>query len=302
MPWVDMSVGSAIAKSAGNSVPPADETAASVAAAPPPPPTEDAGELAFPDWTLPPDPKRSKVMWAVPPMILLAVVALWVTVFVDRDEGQSSSVDIAGDTTPTTQAATTTVASTTSGPSTTTSSTTTTTIFFPPADSWSAVGDPIQASDLTLKAAGIGPIDIGVPIGEAAGALVASLGPARNAGIDSGLCPGSAWYWLEWDDLLGLFEGYTPTAEFIGYRYQTDGDGEPDPNLETLSGIRLGDTVATLNRTYASYTVSFEVVEGKDFFRLSDGGELLLWGPVTSTGPRGLIEGIYSPITCPNER
>jgi hypothetical protein len=48
-----------------------------------------------------------------------------------------------------------------------------------------------------------------------------------------------------------------------------------------------------------SYTVSFEVIEGKDFFRLSDGGDLLLWGPVTSTDPQGTIEGIYSPDPCP---
>ena len=30
---------------------------------------------------------------------------------------------------------------------------------------------------------------------------------------------------------------------------------------------------------------SFEVIEGKDHFRLSDGGVLLLWGPVSSTEP-----------------
>jgi len=151
-----------------------------------------------------------------------------------------------------------------------------------------------------LKASGIGPIDIGLPITEAAGALVASLGTAQGAGIDSDTCPDSGWYWLEWGDLLVLFDGYTPNAEFVGYAYETDGTGEPDPMLETLSGLRLGDTVETLQKTYASYTVSFEVIEGRDYFRLSDGGELLLWGPVTSSEAQGTIEGIYSPDACPS--
>jgi hypothetical protein len=183
----------------------------------------------------------------------------------------------------------------------TTTSSTTTTIFFPAADSWDAVGEPIPIPDLTLTASGIGPIDIGSPITEAAGALVSSLGAAQGAGVDSNTCPEADWYWLEWGDLLGLFDSYTPGAEFIGYAYETDGTSEPDPVLETLSGLRLGDTVETLHRTYASYTVSFEVIEDKDYFRLSDGGELLLWGPVTNTAPQGTIEGIYSPDACPSE-
>jgi hypothetical protein len=70
--------------------------------------------------------------------------------------------------------------------------------------------------------------------------------------------------------------------------------------LETLSGIRLGDTVEVLQSTYGSYTVSFEVIDGKDHFRLLDGGELLLWGPVTSTEAQGTVEGIYSPDPCPS--
>jgi hypothetical protein len=161
------------------------------------------------------------------------------------------------------------------------------------------VGDPIPAAELGLRAEGIGPIDIGAPMADSAGALVASLGPAQNAGIDSTACQGSEWYWLEWGDLRGIFEGHTQDSNFIAYQYEGDGNDAPDPMLETLSGIRLGDSVEELRDTYDAYTVSFEVIEGKDYFRLLDGGDLLLWGPVTSTQPDGTIEGIYSPDPCP---
>jgi len=312
MPWIDSSIADAMAASSGAAAPAAKDgaapttvpTPASTPVPPPPqptaPPQDETGEFAFSDWTLPPDPKRSKAWWLVLPIAVAAVVALWVNVFVESNDEPASSLS-AVIATPTTTLAPTTVPSTVVETETTTSSTTTTTIFFPSADSWDAVGEPVPIRDLTLTASGIGPIGIGSPITEAAGALVSSLGAAQGAGVDSDTCPASDWYWLEWGDLLGLFDGYTPIAEFIGYAYETNGIGDPNPTLETLSGLRLGDTVETLHRTYASYTVSFEVIEGKDHFRLSDGGELLLWGPVTNTEPQGTIEGIYSPDACPSK-
>jgi hypothetical protein len=307
MPWIDSSIADAMAASDGAGALAAKDghasTTASTPAPPPPqptaPPLDETGEFDFNDWTLPPDTKRSKAWWLVLPIAVAAVVALWVNVFVESNDEPTPSL-AAVIAVPTTTLAPTTVPSAVQETETTTSSTTTT-IFFPTADSWDAVGEPIPIPDLTLTASGIGPIDIGSPITEAAGALVSSLGAAQGAGVDSDTCPDSDWYWLEWGDLLGLFDGYAPSAEFIGYAYETDGTSEPDPILETLSGLRLGDTVETLHRTYPSYTVSFEVIEGKDYFRLSDGGELLLWGPVTNTEPQGTIEGIYSPEACPSE-
>jgi hypothetical protein len=306
MPWIDSSIHDAITASGGTAAATTHEGSAAPAPSPStpplpaPPPLEESGEFDFGDWTLPPDPKRSKAWWLILPMAVVAVVALWITVFVDSDE-RADSLPVVVAAVPTTPLApTTTVSSSVTEPQETTS-TTTTTIFFPAADSWHAVGEAIPTSDLALKASGIGPIDIGSPISEAAGALVSSLGVAQGAGIDSDTCPGANWYWLEWGNLVGIFDGYTPSAEFVGYAYQSDQTSEPDPMLETLSGIRLGDTVETLHRTYASYTISFEVIEGKDHFRLSDGGELLLWGPVSSTEPQGTVEGIYSPEACPSE-
>ena len=65
-----------------------------------------------------------------------------------------------------------------------------------------------------------------------------------------------------------------------------------------LSGLALGDTVADLQRIYSSFTITFEIIDGQDVFRLVDGSELLLWGPVTSTAPDGIVTGIYSPGPC----
>jgi hypothetical protein len=302
-PWIDVSVEEATtvgtATPAGVAATSAEEPpSAQVPSPPPPPPIDDTGEFDFDDWTLPPEPKRSKALWLVPIVVLLGIVALWFTVFVDRD-GEAAAPTIAAVSAPSTLAVSTTMTVSTTVATTTSSTTTTTLVLYPPADSWRPVGDPTLESDLALKAAGIGPIDFGAPINDAAGALVASLGKAQEAGVDSASCPSTEWYWLDWGDLRGFFDGYAQDAKFMAFQYEGDGQGLPDPKLKTLSGIQLGDTVEQLQQTYDSYTVSFEVIDGKDHFRLSDGGALLLWGPVTSTAPQGTIEGIYSPDPCP---
>jgi len=292
-PWIDLSVEDATAVVAATPevVPPST---------PPPPqqPLDDTGEFDFDDWTLPPEPTRSRALWLIPLVVILGVAALWFVVFVESD-GEDSAPNIVVASTSISLATDTTAVVATTDATTTSSSTTTTLILYPPADSWKPIGDSIPTSELSLKAAGIGPIDFETPITDSAGALVASLGKAQAAGIDSQSCPDTEWYWLDWGDLRGFFDGYAQDAEFIAFRYERDGSGTPNPQLETLSGIQLGDTVEELHKTYVSYTVSFEVIEGKDFFRLSDGGDLLLWGPLTGTDPQGMIEGIYSPDPCP---
>jgi hypothetical protein len=300
MPWIDSSIDDAIATSGVTAALSAEDAASPSPSPPVPPSLEETGDFGFDDWTLPPDSKRSKAWFLVLPIIVVAFVVLWVAVFIDSDEDPVTPLVTSADTSTSTPAPTTTVIKAAAEAPTTTSSTTTT-IFFPAASSWDAVGESIPTSELTLKAAGIGPIDFGTNISEAAGALVASLGTAQSAGLDPDACPGATWYWLRWDDLLGLFNGYTPAAEFIGFAYEDDGVGEPDPILETLSGLQLGDTVENLQSTYTSYTVSFEIIDGRDYFRLSDGGELLLWGPVTNAEPQGTVQGIYSPDACASE-
>lgn len=303
-PWIDTSIGSA----SDGSVPLASAAAAAGIAdasgpvaetpRPPPIPSEDTEEFGFDDWTLPPEPKSSKAKWLIPLVLLLGFGALWVVVFGDRDTAPATTTIVAS--APTTSSPVTTIDSveTTTTQVETTTSSTTATVVYPPADSWAPVGDPIPVDELLLKASGIGPIDLGTSIADGAGALVASLGSADTAGFDSTMCESVEWYWLAWGDLRGVFDGYADDAVMIAYRYESDGQGPPSPELKTLSGIRLGDTVETLQDTYGGYTVSFEVIEGKDHFRLSDGGILLLWGPVSSTEPEGIVEGIYSPDPC----
>ncbi|GMQ92749.1 MAG: hypothetical protein BMS9Abin12_0226 [Acidimicrobiia bacterium] len=300
-PWIDVSISDATPSTEGTAVVAATASTVEQSASEPPPPspTDDTGEFDFDDWTLPPDPKPSKAKWLIPLLLLVAVVSVWALVFVDRDSTVTRGTIAAAETT-TTQVTQTTAAleTATTQPQTTTSSTTQTTVAYPAADAWETTGEPIPVPELKLKASGIGPVAFGSPITASAGAFVASLGQAETSGLGSDLCASEQWYWLEWGGLRTVFDGYTDDAQFIAYRYENAGQDESSPMLETLSGIRLGDTVESLQATYTSYTVSFEVINGKDHFRLSDGGELLLWGPVTSTEPQGTVEGIYSPDPC----
>ena len=180
---------------------------------------------------------------------------------------------------------------------TTTLAPTTTAIAFPLPIDWPPKGEPIAVDDLTLKQSAIGPIDIGMPIGDVAGVLTASLGAATASGID-GVCPPDESYWLQFGQLTAIFDGFDSASVFVSYRYDEPQGTDPELGLKTLSGIGIGDTVEELIDTYTQFTISFEVIDSKDFFRLSDGGDLLLWGPVSSVDPAGLIEGIYSPTPC----
>jgi len=233
----------------------------------------------------------------IPIVLLIAVVTVWVLVFLDNDSSTPTTVALE---TTTTAAQTTTTSpgeTTTTAAATTTSSTsTTTTVPYPPPSDWAAVGDPVPVNQLTLRAEGIGPLDFGGSITNTAGSLVASLGEAVASGID-GLCPDDEAYWLQWGDLLAIFSGYDADATFVSYRY-ADLDPDGDLGLATLSGLELWDTDTDPTSIYAAYTITFEVIDGKDHFRLIDGGDLLLWGPVSSTDSSGIVEGIYSPSSC----
>ena len=257
---------------------------------------DDTGEFDFEDWTLPPEQPRSKAVWLIPAILLVAAAAVWALVFLD-DNGTTATTfaaptttvavtpTTAGGTTPSTEATTTTV-----------EAPTTTTIAYPPPSAWSPIGDPIDTSDLTLKAAAIGPLDFGITIEAAAGALTASLGEAEASGVD-GLCPPEESYFLQWGELKAIFDGFDPASTFVSYRYEDVGSGT-ELGLATLSGLELGDTVADLKAIYSAFTIAFEVIDGEDHFRLLDGGELLLWGPVTSSDDAGIVVGIYSPSPC----
>ncbi len=302
-PWIDTKIETP--EDAGEQVPvvpvdPGDtaELPPAPVPVPPPSPLDDTGEFFFEDWTDPPEEKRrSAAVWLIPALLLaVAAAAVWVVVFLDSG-ATSSTTTVAAlpETTTSTPASTTT---TQAGKTTTTPpTTTTTTVSFAQPSDWEPQGPAIATTDLTLKAAGIGPIAIGSPARDVAGALTASLGEADKAGLTE-LCPNQESYWLQWGALTAYFDGDTDDSVFLEYRYEDADAVEPHAILATLSGVALGDTVADLQSTYNSYTVSFEVIDSRDYFRLSDAGELLLWGPITGTEPSGTIEGIYSPSSC----
>ncbi|MCL1586838.1 MAG: hypothetical protein M3092_00340 [Actinomycetia bacterium] len=264
---------------------------------PPPPPLEpdDTGEFAFDAWSQPPQDEgggRSKA-WIVPAGIIAAILAAVGFLVFSGNSTTTTTTIAALSTTTGSETATTTATSVT----TTTQLTTTTVIAYPQPEDWPPTGEPIDIDDLTLKQAAIGPIDMGTPIDEVAGALVASLGEATASGIDD-LCPPDESYWLAFGQLTAIFDGFDSDSVFVSYRYDEPEGTDEELGLKTLSGIAIGDTVEDLIDTYTQFTISFEIIDSKDYFRLSDGGELLLWGPVSSIDPAGLIEGIYSPTAC----
>lgn len=229
----------------------------------------------------------------------LGVIAMFASGLLDENPAEPAP--------PTAQATATTQATapptsapaptTTAPPPTTTSPTTT----IPALSLIGASGDPVVTSRLTLKAGGIGPIETGTPAQEALGRLVASLGAPEEVGVagtEHGLCEGDDGRYVRWAQLTVIVLGTVADGTFVGYRYQEPPVPTSLINLATPSGIRLGDDVATLNETYASFTITYETVAGATTFRLFEDAELLLWGPVSSTDDNGRIEGIYSPAAC----
>ncbi|MDA2979674.1 MAG: hypothetical protein O3B42_07950, partial [Actinomycetota bacterium] len=265
---------------------------------PPLVPIHDTGEFGMDDWSLPPDPPKRRTVWLLPIALLVAVAAFWSFVYFGGQSATTTTLAAVPSTTSSTST-TTTVPIALGEPSTTTSSTTTTTtVPYPSAESWVASGEDLSSIDLGLAAAGIGPLLFGDSLEAVAGQLVTTLGQAESAG-DSGLCQPDEAYWLQWGPLKAIFDGYGPDASFVSYRYEESEDGSANVILRTLSGLELGQTVSQLQATYTQFTITFELIDGRDHFRLASGGDLLLWGPVSSTDATGTVLGIYSPTPCP---
>jgi hypothetical protein len=162
-------------------------------------------------------------------------------------------------------------------------------------------GDPVALSRLTLKSDGIGPIEIGTPATEAIGRLVASLGTPDEivaGGTEHGLCAGEDGLSLRWAALSAIVSGTLAEGTFVGYRYEEPAVPTGHIDIATPSGIHIGDDIATLNEVYASYAILYETFGEESTFRLFEGDELLLWGPISSSEDSGRVEGIYSPPWC----
>ena len=276
--------------------------------------TDLTGEEPLPpleDPRLPPaTPPRSPLLTGL--ILGLLLVVLSIAIFnLTRDDETSAATEptstsaAATDTT----AVDDTAADTTEGTSPTESSTTTSAapILFDP---YPAVGNPLLPADLKLETGGLGTIRLGTAGAEAVGMLVASLGEPTS---DTGPVAASDEYGANCSDRqmrvvkFGALAAIViidadETETFAGYRLDLTYDGASTSvaaDLETLSGLKLGNSVVDLKRIYDGFDVQLvnDPALGRIFeLRSGNTGNLLLWGPVTDTGNEGTdtIAGIYS--------
>jgi hypothetical protein len=172
-----------------------------------------------------------------------------------------------------------------------------------------AVGDPLALEDLSMAASGLGDLRFGDNGDTVLGRLVATFGqPVEDTGTfistgDYGTCDGDPVRFVRWGPLGIVVLNPDANPTFAAYRLDLDfGDLESlATDLRTVSGLRAGDTVSTLESIYAdNFTITYEVdVDlGLEFQLRGSDGSLLLHGPVTSADPDGRIGGVYSADAC----
>jgi hypothetical protein len=264
-----------------------------------------------PPTTPPAQPPGSPLLTGL--IIGLLLVALSVAVFqLLKDDSGGTAV---GTTTTTVEGAETT---TTNGDQTTTTSDgSSTTTSAPNADPYPPVEPPIPVEKQKMITDGmrindndIPDILFGTEADVAIGRFVASFGEAT---LDSGWQVSTGAFGVCAGDFerIVIFGTYAAVVTknggqeiYSGYRQDltyADDITHDAAKLETLSGLRVGDTVERLLEIYSGETVSFSVdaklgdvylVEG------SSSGNLLLWGPVQGEDPTDTVVGIYAPDVC----
>lgn len=210
----------------------------------------------------------------------------------------------------TTSAPTTSVAPTTTTAAPTTTSTSSTSTTAPPPHI-EPVGEPLALDALRLSVAGIGPLGFGDPADGVLGVFAASLGqPDADSGTfaslgEWGTCPGDIVRGVQWGPFTAVTRWQGSMGEvFYGFRLdgRVGGESKQAGALQTASGLRLGSTVTDLESMFFG---TFDVVlgtsaeDGADTFELRDGGNLILWGPISAATPDGTVLGIFSPMGCP---
>jgi hypothetical protein len=260
-----------------------------------------------PEGTPPAGPPGSPLLTGL--IIALLLVALSVAVFQLLKPGEEGA---AGTTTTTTGETTTT----TSDGSSTTSTEGGTTTTLPSADEYPAVGNAILVTKMKLVTTGvkiqddqIPDISFGDPAADAVGRLRASFGdPDDDTGWEVstgqwGVCEGDLERIVKFGPFAVIVTLDNNEDVFEGYRQDlSQGNFDsPATDLETLSGLRAGDTVATLKDLYSDQDVSFNTdpLLGDIFeLRSASDNSLLLWGPIRGTQDTDLVIGIYAPNVC----
>lgn len=261
------------------------------------------------DPLLPPaTPPRSPLLTGL--ILGLLLVVLSIAIFnLTRDDGNTTAAD---DTTTTTagEGTTTTGVETTEPGATGGDESTTTTTTATPVDvvPYTAVGQPLALDDLKLQTGGMGDIALGTDAADAIGRLMATFGdPTSDTGPitstgDYGACEGGTVRIIKWGALAAVvIIDDNGTETFAGYRLDLTYDGAATSeavDIETRSGLKLGNSVTKLREIYSDYDVEIvnDPTYGRVFELRGGSGNLLLWGPVSDTGTEGtdIVMGIYS--------
>jgi hypothetical protein len=276
--------------------------------------TDISGEAPLPPMeppsTPPAQPPGSPLLTGL--IIGLLLIALSVAVFQVLGSDDSGTAAPSDTTTTTGDGDTSTTAG--DGQTTTTGDGATTTS--PGTDPYPPVGDPIPVEDLKMRAdgfkveaEGVSDILFGTDAETAIGQLVASFGASTQdtgwqvSTEQFGVCNGDFERIVYFGPLAAIVTKPDGQEVFNGYRSDLQfGDlTNPAASLETLSGLKIGDTVAQLKDAYSGETVEFSTdPKLGEIYQVIGGssGNLLLWGPVDGTADDDRVIGIYAPDVC----
>jgi hypothetical protein len=263
-----------------------------------------------PPTTPPAQPPSSPLLTGL--IIGLLLIALSVAVFqlLGQDDGETT----AGATTTTTDGTETTTTDGSGTTTTTDGSDTSTTI--PAADPFPPVPPeiPVEKQKMITNGMRINDNDIpdivfGTDAATAIGRFVASFGESTDdtgwqvSTGGSGVCAGDLERVIYFGTYAAIVTKPGGQELYNGYRQDlTFGDvTHPTASLETLSGLKVGDTVETLQTIYKGEKVSFSVDPKLGAVYLVEGsssGNLLLWGPVEGENATDRVVGIYAPDIC----
>lgn len=171
------------------------------------------------------------------------------------------------------------------------------------------VGEAIPMAQLEMTVSGIGPLAFGDDGNEVLGRLVATFGePTQDTGFEVGAgawgeCAGDPVRIVQWGPLSAVVKGEPANNQFVSYRLDLRYGGitSPTTDIQTRSGLRVGDRVGQLKEIYSGFVIEFVVDANVGLvfeLREQPGGDLLLWGPVESQDDDALVTGIYSPNSC----
>jgi hypothetical protein len=252
-------------------------------------------------------PPRSPLLTGLVVLLLLVVLTF---AFFQLLTGDSTGDDVAATSTTAPDTVTTTGEPGDGGTTTTTEAGPTTTAA-PDFDPFEPRGQAVAIADLKLQVDAIGPILLGSPARQSIGQLISSLGdpdedtgPITSTGAFGG-CEGGTVRIVRWGALAAIVVIDDDGAQtFGGYRVDLNYDGaltHPTADLQTLSGLQPGASVREIDIIYENF--STRIVADPDLgdvFEVSSAntGNLLLWGPVTSTEDAGRVDGIYAPNAC----